>query len=394
VSYTLRGRVDSRLAALLPVLLAAVILAAGLHRWWPIVLTALMAGVGLALDVEVYDRLLDYQPGWLAVPLGLLELALLMGIVRLAGIDAPFWPAVALFGGAWLFAQVLGHAGYPLLRLSYGDEGGELGRAGVAAAAVAGAVLVSSGGFAYAQRPPVVHLKAGVHRGPLVIARREILQGEPGAIVRGGIVVRHDDVTIRDVAVIGGENGIEIDDVHNVKLERVSVSGAKLDGIHVRRAAVQISDCSIDSLGNPYGQGIDISYTFDKEDSTVMGCTVVGGLEGIVVHFSNAMLMHNTVSRTTLHGIAMTEMSMGMVERNQVRDARGVGIFCNDHSMCMVERNVVVDTKRDDAGGDLWRAGFGVLASYSSEAELKDNALSANPRPAAAVLDSKLKLHR
>lgn len=391
MSYTLRGRVDSRLAALLPVLLAALILAAALHRWWPVELTALMAGVGLALDVELYDRVLPYQPGWVSLPLGLLELGILLAIVRLVGIAAPLWPALALFGGAWLTAQVLGHAGYPLLRLSYADDGGELGRAGIAAAALAGAALVASGGFAYAQRPPVVHLAAGVHRGPLVIDRREILEGAPGAIVRGGIFIRANDVTVRDVAVVGGENGIDVDGVHGVKLERVSVSGAQLDGIHVRRAAVRISDCSVDSLGNPYGQGIDISYTFDKQGSSVMGCTVVGGLEGIVVHFSNAMLSHNTVSRTTLHAIAMTEMSMGMVDHNQVRGARGVGIYCNDHSMCMVEKNVVIDTLRDDAGGDLWRAGFGVLSSYSSEVELKDNALAANPRPTGAMLDSTLK---
>ena len=148
-------------------------------------------------------------------------------------------------------------------------------------------------------------------------------------------------------------------------------------------------NCSIDSLGNPYGQGIDISYTFDKEDSTVMGCTVVGGLEGIVVHFSNAMLMHNTVSRTTLHGIAMTEMSMGMVERNQVRDARGVGIFCNDHSMCMVERNVVVDT-RPSPNGDLWAAGYGIVASYYADAELRGNHVVASPGGIAALDQSRI----
>jgi hypothetical protein len=394
VSYTLRGRVDSRLGALLPVLLAACILAAALHRWWPVELTALMLGVGLALDVEVYDRLFDYQPGWFAVPLGLLELGVLMGLVRLAAIDVPLWPALALFGGAWLVAQLLGQAAYPLLRLGYAADGGELGGAGLAAAAAAAAALVASAGFAYAHRPPVVRLAAGVHRGPLVITRREILQGAPGAVVRGGIVVRANDVTIRDVTVVGGENGITVDGYSGVRLERVAVSGARLDGIHVRRAAVTISDCSVDSLGNPYGQGIDISYTMDKGTATVAGCTVVGGLEGITVHVSNAMLMHNKVSRTTLNGIALTEMSMGMIEHNQVRDALGVGISCNDHSICMVERNVVVDTKRDDAGGNLWQAGYGILASYNSDVELKDNALSTNPRPAGAVLNSSLKLRR
>ena len=388
MSYSLRGRVDSRLAAVLPVLFAACVLSGVLHEWWPVELVALMAVVGLLLDVQLYDRLLDYQPGWLAAPLGLLELGILMAVVRLGGIAVPLRPALALFGAGWLVAQVLGHAGFPLLRLSYADDGGELGLAGVLTAVAVAGTVVASAGFAYAQRPPTVRLGAGVHQGPLVIAKREILVGDRGAIVRGGIVVRANDVTIRNVTVVGGENGVVVDGYSGVKLEHVSVSGAKLDGIHVRRAAVRISDCSVDALGNPYGQGIDISYTADKGESMVKGCSVVGGAEGIVVHSSVAMLADNTVSRTTLHGIAMTEMSMGMIEGNEVRNASGVGILCNDHSMCMIERNVVVGTRSDAASGDLWSAGFGLLVSYNSEAELKDNLFGANPRPIGAVLDS------
>ena len=83
-----------------------------------------------------------------------------MGLVRLAAIDVPLWPALALFGAAWLIAQLLGHAAYPLLRLGYAADGGELGRAGLAAAAAAVTVLVASAGFAYSHRPPVVRLAA------------------------------------------------------------------------------------------------------------------------------------------------------------------------------------------------------------------------------------------
>ena len=81
---------------------------------------------------------------------------------------------------------------------------------------------------------------------------------------------------------------------------------------------------------------------------------------------------------------------MGMIEHNEVRDASGVGILCNDHSMCHIEHNLVVGTRSDDASGDLWRLGFGVLASYDSEAMLRDNVLDANPHPMRAVLDSTL----
>ncbi len=390
MSYTLRGRIESRVAALLPVIVAACLLGGAVHRWWPIELAALMAAVGVALDVQLYDRLLAYQPGWATLPLGVLELALLLVIAQLAGIAVPLLPALALFGGAWVVAQVLGHAGFPLIRVSYAEDGGELGRMGTLAVVAVVVTIVGAAVVAWAARPPTLHLSAGVHQGPLVITERQVLVGRPGAVVRGGIVVRASGVTIRNVTVVGGENGIEIDGVHNVRLEHVSVSGARLDGIHVRRAAVTIDGCSVESLGSPYGQGIDISYASDRQESSVMGCTVVGGQEGIVTHFANAMISHNHVSRTRLRGISMTEMSMGMIDRNDVRNALGVGILCNDHSMCMIERNVVVDTRADSASGDLWRAGYGVLASYDSEAELKNNMLGANPHPSGAVLRSHL----
>src|SRR5204863_3121807 len=78
VSYTLRGRIESRLAALAPLVAAALVLAAAEHRWWPVQAVALMLGIGLVLDIQVYHRLLAYQPGWAALPLGLLELGALL----------------------------------------------------------------------------------------------------------------------------------------------------------------------------------------------------------------------------------------------------------------------------------------------------------------------------
>jgi len=37
-----------------------------------------MVGVGVLLDATVYHRRLPYQPGWLALPLGLLDTGLAM----------------------------------------------------------------------------------------------------------------------------------------------------------------------------------------------------------------------------------------------------------------------------------------------------------------------------
>ncbi len=50
MAYTLRGRLDSRLAAALAPLLAACVLALALQAWWPFELAALMLAVGLALE--------------------------------------------------------------------------------------------------------------------------------------------------------------------------------------------------------------------------------------------------------------------------------------------------------------------------------------------------------
>jgi len=378
VSYTLRGRVETRLAALLPVLLGACVLASVLHRWWPVELVALMAAVGIFLDVEVWHRLLPYQPAWTSVPLGAVELGVLMAIVYGFGLHAPLLPALALFGAGWLAAVIFAQAGLPLLRLGYAEDGGELGRAGGVAAV---ALVLAFGGSAatYVVRlPPVVHLSAGVHQGPLVIDRREVLQGDPGAVVRGGIVVAHDDVEIRNVTVVGGENGISVDGVRGTVIDGVTVQGAKLDGIHVRLAGVVIRDCTVDMLGNRLGQGIDISFNMDKGMSMVEGCTVVGGQQGITTHSSATDIMDNTVSRTTGQAIAVDEMSMGMASHNAIRNALGVGLYCGDRSMCMFDHNTVIGMRPDTASGLRNRRGLAVLVDFQSEADLWRNRLVAN----------------
>jgi len=388
MSYTLRGRIESRLATLLVALVGALVLAAALRSWWPVELVALMVGIGIALDVVAYHRLLPYQPGWAAVPLGVLELAVLMGAARWLGIPAPLTGAVLLFAAVWLAAQLLGHAVLPLARLDYAEAGGELGAGGVAVAGLVAVALVGAGGVAYAGRPPVVHLSAGVHEGPLRIDRRETLVGDSGAIVHGGIVVAASGVTIRNVSVMGALNGIVVQHANHVTLDHVSVSGAALDGIHVRDASVTIRNCTVDALGQRYGQGIDISYSLTRRMSLVSGCTVIGGQEGIVTHAAMAMLAGNTVTRTSLRAISMTEMSMGEIMDNEVRGALGVGIFCNDHSQCMVEKNVVAGTRPDDSAGDRARAGFGFLASFYATATLEHNRLAANPHAVGAVSDA------
>jgi nitrous oxidase accessory protein NosD len=204
--------------------------------------------------------------------------------------------------------------------------------------------------------------------------------GEDGAVVRGGIVVQADGVIVRDVEVVGGENGITVDGADNVLLDGVTVAGARLDGIHVRRSSVKIRDCQVHSLRSRYAQAIDISFVADMAPSLVEGCTLRGGLEGIATHFANVRIADNDVIGTRLRGIGVSEMSMASVDDNRVQGAVGVGIFCGDYSHCDITDNHVRGTRPDPASGDRARMGYDVVSHFWAIAELDDNELgSARP---------------
>ena len=388
MSYTLRGRLESRLAAALLPFLAACALAAGLGEWWPLQLAGTMIAVGLILDVTLYHRLLPYQPGWASLPLGLLELGATMALALRLDVEAPFRLALAFFGGSWLLAQIFAHAGFPLLHLSWGDDGGELGRGGLALSAAAPVAALAVLGVAWLAQPPTISIR-GTIEGPLVLDRSQILVGEPGTVVRGGILILADDVTVRDVAVFGGEIGIEVRESEDVVLERVHVAAATLDGINARQSSLEIHDCSIDTPPVDGAQGIDISFASDLPPSLVEGCEVRGGSEGIVSHMAMVTMRENHVSGTALRGIAVTEMSMGSVERNIVEDATGVGIFCSDYSHCEISENSVSGT-RDDGSGNPTRAGFGIVSYFGAVATLEHNQLD---RGAEAFIGGELE-HR
>jgi parallel beta-helix repeat protein len=370
MSYTLRGRLESRLASAAPALLVAF----ALHRWWAVELVALMLVLGVALDVLVYHRLLAYQPGWAALLLGALELALLYGAMRALGIMAPLGTALLLFAVAWVSAQLFGHALFPRLDLSYGDRGGELGRIGAATAAAVGVAAVAGLGADYATRPPTVHLR-GVVRGPLVIRHPATIVG---GVVRGGVVIRSNKVTLRNVKIVGGEYGVDVDQASHVMLDGVEVVGAKLDAIHVRRSSVMIDGCRISSPASQWVQGIDISFNGDRAMSMVENCDISGVREGIVTHFTMVDVKHNHVSDTTLRGITMGEMSMGEISDNVVAGGLGVGIYCVDSSECEIAHNTVLGT-RVDPSGDVMRAGVAIESVYNAHAIVHDNVVSASP---------------
>jgi hypothetical protein len=239
-------------------------------------------------------------------------------------------------------------------------------------------------------QPPTVRLSAGIHDGPLVLDRAQNLVGDPGAVVRGGIVVTADNVTIRNVTVVGGENGIEVDDAHNVTLDHVRISGAKLDGIHVRRSSVSIRVASSDSSAGDYAQGIDISFGFDLAPSIVEDCTVVGGRERDRHPFRPCPSQRQPGQRRVAPGSHAYGDVDGRGRGNDVSDSLGVGIFCGDYSECEIDDNSVDGIRPDDASGDKTRMGFAILAHYGAKAVIGDNHVSNSPGGTDAVLGAEI----
>jgi hypothetical protein len=260
---------------------------------------------------------------------------------------------------------------------------------GWAPALVVALPLLFASALAYATATPTIHLSAGEHQGPLLIDKARKVIGEDGAVVRGGIRITASGVTVRNVTVVGGQHGIEIDGARGVVLDRVRVIGAELDGISLRRANARIRKCVIESRGR-YAQGIDVSFSIDLPPTLIAGCRITGGQEGIVTHSAMVDVRNNKVSGTTLRGITMTEMSMGMVHGNQVDDALGIGIYCGDYSHCEIERNRVTGTRPDLASGDLLREGVGILALFHAHAELKHNDVGNNPKPLSSFAYSRI----
>jgi nitrous oxidase accessory protein NosD len=86
----------------------------------------------------------------------------------------------------------------------------------------------------------------------------------------------------------------------------------------------------------------------------------------------------NTVTRTTLRGITVTEMSMSSVEDNHVDGGLGIGIFCADQSECLIADNLVTGIRPDRGSADLSRRGYGIVAHSAATAYVLDNRFSGN----------------
>jgi hypothetical protein len=127
--YTLVGRLQTRLCALtgpLMLMSASALLA---RSAGPLRLFALMAVLGILLDVGLYHWLIRYQPPWLTIALGVGEFVLLLGLLH-----GPAWmstglrPATALvlYTPGWLLSWLTTQVLLPWRWPRWAEDGGEL----------------------------------------------------------------------------------------------------------------------------------------------------------------------------------------------------------------------------------------------------------------------------
>ncbi len=229
---------------------------------------------------------------------------------------------------------------------------------------------------ALAERHPgaVLELAAGRHA-PFTITTAVTVRARPGAVVGGDIRVEAPGAVLEGLVVEGGHDGIVVRGVDGVVLDGVHVAGAELHGIEVVDATVTIRDCVVERLTSPFAQGIEIRNATGRGRSLVEGCRVIGGFEGITSHSARLVVRANHVTATTKRGIAVGEMSEGLVEQNRVEGVRGAGITCVDMSHCEVVANTVSDVAAVPAA---WNSagGHGIATVYYSTIRARGNAFT------------------
>jgi len=165
--------------------------------------------------------------------------------------------------------------------------------------------------IAVAEPGDTLVLGAGVHRGPLRIARPVVLRGEPGAIVDGAgrgtvIEIGASGTRIEGLLVRGsGTRVIDIDSgIHVLRAGGVAVRGVRFEnvlyGVYAERAdGLHVEDCALTGRVRPLdesgeGNGFHLWYC---SDVTVRGNDVSHFVDAVYLSFVTRM----DASRNRLH---------------------------------------------------------------------------------------------
>ena len=161
-----------------------------------------------------------------------------------------------------------------------------------------------------------------------------------------------------------------------------------MHGVEVSDGSVTVTGCVIELEGE-YAQGIEVRNSTGRRRSIIQGCRVSGGREGLLTHVARAEFVGNEVSGASLRGIAVTEMSEGLVANNDVHDVAGAALYCGDMSHCEFRDN---DVREVGAAPEAGRSagGYGAVAWYFSRIRLIGNTFGGleAPDPVRVTLGS------
>jgi nitrous oxidase accessory protein NosD len=224
----------------------------------------------------------------------------------------------------------------------------------------------------------VLHLKPGLYLGPVTIRKPLTVVG-PATIVGGPdqptVTIAATGVSLAQVDVSGGDVGILVMRSIRVNLEDIRVSGAARRGIDIVLSSAQVHSCEVSDPASSFAWGIDVvnSMGSNRPPSTIQGCRVSGGQEGIVSHASMVFIRDNEVTQTTLRAITVTEMSEGNVDHNRIKDVKGTGLFCGDRSSCNLRSNTVIGAAAQPEVLADWGAGYGAVVLFGADAYFEGN---------------------
>ena len=218
-----------------------------------------------------------------------------------------------------------------------------------------------------------INLAPGRYEGPIVISKPVSLVGAPGVVIVGPddqpvvTVIDTTGVTIRDLRIEGGSDGILVRRSEGVSIREVTVEQSLWHGIVAQDSEVHIASCEVLGLRAPMPQGVEIINSDARPPSSVTDCRVHGPVfEGIVSHVSHVTFEGNTVTGATARGVVITEMSDGLMQGNVVSESAGNAYFCGDMSFCAVVDNRAIDISQ---GADHRSAqGHGLVVHFHSHA--------------------------
>jgi len=228
-----------------------------------------------------------------------------------------------------------------------------------------------------------LELRAGVHRGPLIVDRPVVLRG-PGAIVDGGgrgtvVVVTAAGAALEGFEVRGSgrrvitvDSGIRVSAATGVALRDLrlrdvlyGIYGERASGLRVERCALSGRVRPLDETGE--GNGIHLWYT---DDAVILGNEVARFADGVYLSFAN----RTRVRWTRLHDNGRYGLHTMYCQATRLEES----VFTRNVAGCAIMFSNRLDVHHNDFVHNRGPRTYGLLLRDCSEGRFEHNRLVDN----------------